>query len=54
MPQLWWLSSKPIPEYLSTVKDAWEEYELQQVAQQVKNSLQGVLAASRKASERCD
>jgi hypothetical protein len=54
MPQLWWLSNKPVPEYLSTVKDAWEEYELQQVPQQVKNSLQGVLAASRKASERCD
>ena len=25
-PQLWWLDDGPIPPYLSTVKDAWEEY----------------------------
>jgi hypothetical protein len=29
MPQLWLLSHEPVPEYLSTVGDCWDEYELQ-------------------------
>jgi hypothetical protein len=35
MPQLWWLSDYPIPEYLSTAPLAWEEYMLQKDSEQI-------------------
>jgi hypothetical protein len=39
MPQLWWLSEGPIPEYLSTVLLAWEEYELQKKDERIVRSM---------------
>jgi hypothetical protein len=53
-PQLWWLDNGPIPSHLSTVKDAWEEYELQkaeELLRTAKERVRGVLEAIPAASD---